>query len=91
MRYAKWKINFSDNPNEGTGPDSFVISGTVEGGFEIAPFEIVGYLSDDVEISEFHKWEMTELSQEQALELALESNKEAFITEAGRISIPYFH
>ena len=86
MRYATWKIDFSDDANQGTGPESFVTVGKIEGGFEKAPFEIVGYVSDDAVITGLEKWEVTEITQEEALNYCLALNSESFIDSNGRIS-----
>ena len=88
MRYATWKIDFSDDPNQGTGPEASVAVGKIEGGFEKGPFEIVGYVSDDAVITGLEKWEVTEITQEEALDYALALNAKAFLNENGHISSP---
>ena len=88
MRYATWKIDFSKESNYGTGPETQITSGEIKGGFEISPFFILGYVSDDAIITNLNQWEVTEVTPQEALDFALSLNPEAFISENGYILSP---
>ena len=88
MRYATWKIDFSDSELEGSGPESSITTGKMEGGASISPFFILGYLSSEADISDLQKWHVTEITQAEALDLALTINPECYLTDDGYISSP---
>jgi hypothetical protein len=88
MRYATWKVDFSDNPKEGTTPERFVKSGTLEGYTYVAPFTIMGYVSDDADLSDLEKWEVSEITSEEALAFAKIDHANSSINENGFITKP---
>jgi len=79
MKYYTYKIDFSDNSNEGTAPSN------IQGGFEYEPYLLVGYGEDNTSITGLEKWNVTEITQEYALELAKNINKNMVVQDDGRI------
>jgi hypothetical protein len=94
MNYATWKLNFTD-PNYGTGPEDKIaelgfgaegawVAGEVENGGTI-----LGYVTEPVDESELTTWQVTNLTQEQALDFCLAINSEAYLLPDGKITVPY--
>jgi hypothetical protein len=94
MNYATWKLNFAD-PKYGTGPEDRIaelgfgaeaswVSGQAENGGTI-----LGYLTEPVDESELTTWEVSNITQAEALAFCQAINPEAFVAEDGRISTPY--
>lgn len=88
MRYATWKVDFSDNRKEGTTPEAFIKLGNLEGYAYIAPFTIMGYVSDDADLTDLEKWEVTEITSEEALVFAKIDHADSLINENGFIIKP---
>jgi hypothetical protein len=93
MNYATWKLNFA-NPEYGTGPEQAIadlgfgaegawVEGEVENGGTI-----LGYLTEPVDESELTAWEVTNLTEAEALEFCLAINPEAYLLPDGRITAP---
>jgi hypothetical protein len=91
MKYATWKLNFTD-PKYGTGPESIIadqghraeaawVDGQVEAGGTI-----LGYITGNVDATQLTLWEYTELTQEEALAFAQRINSEAFLLNSGYIT-----
>lgn len=91
MKYATWVLNWND-PEYGTGPESAASAGSIEAGPALGEVTegaaILGYATDDINFAAFGPWAMTEISQQQALDLALALDAGAFIHESGRIGFP---
>jgi hypothetical protein len=94
VNYATWKLNFTD-PNYGTGPEYTIaelgfggegawVAGQVENGGTI-----LGYLTEPVDESELTAWEVTNITEAEALEFCLAINPEAYLLPDGRIAAPY--
>ena len=94
MNYATWKLNF-DNPNYGTGPEDKIaelgfgaegawVAGVVENGGTI-----LGYVTEPVDESQLTAWEVTNITEPEALEFCLAINPEAYLLDDGRITAPY--
>jgi hypothetical protein len=92
MIYAKWKLDFSSDPNYGIGPDPIVSErgDSISGAFFIGASNdwIYGYLNDDFDYSGLENWHITEVTQEEMLEKAQELNSECYIDENGKIAAP---
>jgi hypothetical protein len=88
MRYATWKVNFEDNPKEGTTPERFVKLGNLDSYIYVAPFTIMGYVSDDADLSDLEKWEVSEITSEEALAFAKIDHADSLINENGFITKP---
>jgi hypothetical protein len=94
MNYATWKLNFAD-PNYGTGPEdriaelgfgaeaAWVVGQPQDGG------TILGYVTEPVDESELTTWEVSNITQAEALAFCQAINPDAFVAEDGRISTPY--
>jgi len=93
MNYATWKLNFTD-PSHGTGPEDKIaelgfgaegawVAGEVENGGTI-----LGYVTERVDESELTAWEVTNITEAQALEFCLAINPEAYLLPDGRITAP---
>jgi hypothetical protein len=93
MNYATWKLNFTD-PNYGTGPEDKIVelgfgaeaawvAGEVENGGTI-----LGYVTEAVDESELTAWEVTNITEAEALEFCLGINPAAYLLPDGRITAP---
>jgi hypothetical protein len=93
MNYATWKLNFTD-PDYGTGPEDKIaelgfgaegawVAGQVESGGTI-----LGYVTESVDESKLTAWEVTNITQAEALEFCLAINQEAYLLPDGRITAP---
>lgn len=91
MKYATWKLNFSD-PSYGTGPEVEIATqgGTAEGAYTSsegsAQSTIMGYFTGSP--TGLDAWEFQEVSQAEALAFVKETYEDAFLLEDGRIGIP---
>jgi hypothetical protein len=89
MRYATWKVDFSDNEKEGTTPETQMLSlGLIaEGSYSIDNFTVAGYIEGEAELVGLEKWEVTEISSEEFLATARTQNSNASFTESGRLAM----
>jgi hypothetical protein len=93
MNYATWKLNFT-NPNYGTGPEDKIakLGFGAEGGWVLGEAEnggtILGYLTEAVDESELTAWEVTNITEAEALEFCRAINAEAYLLDDGRITAP---
>ena len=93
MNYATWKLNFTD-PKYGTGPEDRIgeLGFAAEGAWVAGEIEnggtILGYVTEPVDESELTTWEVTNITQAEALEFCLAQNPEAYILDDGRITVP---
>jgi hypothetical protein len=94
VNYATWKLNFA-NSEYGTGPEDRIaelgfgaegawVAGQVENGGTI-----LGYVTEAVDESELRAWEVTNITEAEALEFCLAINPEAYLLDDGRITAPY--
>jgi hypothetical protein len=94
MNYATWKLNFTD-PNYGTGPEDKIgeLGFSAEAGWVAGEVEnggtILGYVTEPVDESELTAWEVTNITEAEALEFCLALNPEAYLLPDGRIAAPY--
>ena len=94
MNYATWKLNFTDS-NYGTGPEDKIaeLGFRAEGGWVAGEPEnggtILGYLTEPVDETQLTAWEVTNLTELEALEFCLALNPEAYLLPDGRITAPY--
>jgi hypothetical protein len=94
MNYATWKLNF-DNSEYGTGPEDAIaeLGLGAEGAWAQGEVEtggtILGYTTGVVDEAKLITWEVTNVTQEQALEFCLALNPEAYLLPDGRITVPY--
>lgn len=93
MNYATWKLNFTD-PNYGTGPEDAIadlgfgaqgawVAGEAENGGTI-----LGYVTEPVDESQLTTWQVTNISELDALEFCLAINPEAYLLPDGKIAAP---
>ena len=93
MNYATWKLNFT-NPNYGTGPEDRIaeLGFGAEGGWVAGQVEnggtILGYVTEPVDESELTIWQVTNISQADALDFCLDINPNAFLLPNGKITAP---
>jgi hypothetical protein len=93
MKYATWKLNFTD-PNYGSGPEDTIsaLDFSAEGGWVDGQVEaggtILGYVSEAQDESALTAWEFVNVTEEEALEFAQAINPEAYLLEDGRIGAP---
>jgi hypothetical protein len=93
MKYATWKLNFSD-PNYGTGPEDKILElgSAAEAGWVLGEPEkggtILGYLTQQIDESELTTWQFTNISENEALEFCLAINSESYLLPDGRIAVP---
>ena len=86
MRYATWTIS----QPEGTTPEPAIreAEGWAEGGMMLDENTVLGYMSDDVDVSVLSEWNVVEKTQTQALTLAQAINPECFLADDGTIQAP---
>ena len=93
MNYATWKLNFTD-PKYGTGPEDKIaelglgaeaswVAGEVENNGTI-----LGYVTEPVDETELTTWEVTNITEGEALSFCLAINPEAYLLPDGRITAP---
>ena len=93
MNYATWKLNFTD-PKYGTGPEDRIaeLGFGAEGAWVAGEVEndgtILGYVTEAVDESELTTWQVTNISQADALDFCLDINSEAYLLPDGRITAP---
>jgi hypothetical protein len=94
MNYATWKLNFAD-PKYGTGPEDKIaeLGFGAEGAWVAGQIEnggtILGYVTEQVDESELTAWEVTNITEAEALEFCLAINPEAYLLPDGRITAPH--
>ena len=88
MKYATWKLNFT-NPEYGTGPEPEIVAngGTAEGAWVNGQITdggtVLGYFTGDA--PDLAAWQFAEVTQEQALAFAVAIDATAYLLEDGRI------
>lgn len=93
MNYATWKLNFTD-PKYGTGPEDRIaelgfgaeaawVSGEAEN-----DGTILGYVTEPVDESELTTWQVTNITEVEALAFCLAINTQAYLLPDGRITAP---
>jgi hypothetical protein len=93
MNYATWKLNFA-NPEYGTGPENKIgeLGFSAEGAWVLGEIDnggtILGYLTEPVDESQLTTWEVTNISQSQALSFCQAINPAAYLLPDGRITAP---
>jgi hypothetical protein len=93
LNYATWKLNWAD-PNYGTGPEDRIaeLGFGAEGGWAEADIEnqgkIMGYVTEPVDETELTPWQVTNITQAEALDFCLAINPEAYLLPDGRITAP---
>jgi len=87
MKYATWIIK----EPEGTTPEPAIreAGGEASGGVTLNTDLILGYISDDVIAAGLEEWNLTVVSQQEALSLAQAGNPECFIADNGTIKAPF--
>lgn len=93
MNYATWKLNFTD-PNYGTGPEDKIaeLGFGAEGAWVLGEVEnngtILGYVTEPVDETELTTWQVTNITESEALAFCLALNSEAYLLPDGRITAP---
>jgi hypothetical protein len=93
VNYATWKLNFTD-PNYGTGPEDKIadLGFAAEGAWSAGQVEnggtILGYVTEPVDESELTAWEVTNITEAEALAFCQALNSEAYLLPDGRITAP---
>lgn len=92
MIYATWNLEFSD-PQYGTGPEQQLANRGVlaEAGWTDELVEnggnILGYLSDSVNESDFENWNLKVVPESKALEFCKKIDSRATLMDDGKIGI----
>jgi hypothetical protein len=93
VNYATWKLNFT-NPKYGTGPEDKIteLGFNAEGGWVAGEVEnggtILGYVTGPVDESKLTDWEVTNITEAEALAFSLAINPKAYLLTDGRITAP---
>jgi hypothetical protein len=93
MNYATWKLNFTD-PEYGTGPEDKIVElgSTAEAAWANGEVEngatILGYISEPQDELELTAWDLTNITEQEALAFCQEIDPEAYVLEDGRITAP---
>jgi len=90
MKYLKWSVYFEPGLTKGTTPEETIRSngGWAEGAINIGEFNIIGYTSDDVDLTQLSNYNIQELTQEAALSMAQEINSNCYLKDDGKIGSP---
>jgi hypothetical protein len=94
MNYATWKLNFAD-PKYGTGPEQAIVEMGLmaEGAWVQGEVEeggiILGYTTGPVDETELAAWEVTNITEQEALDFCILINSKAYLADDGRITVPY--
>jgi hypothetical protein len=93
MNYATWKLNFTD-PKYGTGPEDRIaeLGFGAEGAWVAGEAEnngtILGYVTEPIDQTQLTTWEVTNITEAEALDFCLSLNPEAYLLPDGRITAP---
>jgi hypothetical protein len=92
MNYATWKLNFK-NPSYGTGPEDKIakLGFMAEGAWlygEANGGTILGYVSEPLDETKLATWEVTNITEAEALDFCALINPEAYLTSNGQIAAP---
>lgn len=89
MKYATWKVYFPANSNEGYTPEPIIRErgGTAEGAIGTNDL-IVGYISDNADLTNLEQYEVVEITKQQALNLTIGFNANCSMGDDGRINFP---
>jgi len=90
MKYVKWSVFFEPGATEGYTPEVIIRTrgGWAEGGFGISTFGIIGYTSDDADLSGLEDYNVKEITQAEALAAAQAINPECWVDTDGKINSP---
>lgn len=88
MNYATWRLNFTD-PNYGTGPEDTIadLGYGAEGGWADND-TILGYLTEPADESELTLWQVSNITQAEALAFCQGINPAAYLLPDGKITAP---
>jgi hypothetical protein len=93
MKYATWKLNFTD-PNYGTGPEDKIaeLGYGAEGAWVAGQAEddgtILGYVTGEPNATQLVSWNFAYKTEAEALAFCQAINPEAYLLEDGRIGAP---
>jgi hypothetical protein len=93
LNYATWKLNFA-NPDYGTGPEDTIadLGFGAEGAWAAGEVEnggiILGYVTEALDETQLTTWQVTNITQAQALDFCLAINPNAYLLADGRITAP---
>jgi len=89
MKYATWKVYFPANSNEGYTPEPIIRErgGTAEGAVGTNEL-IVGYVSDNADLTNLEQYDVKEITQQQALNLATQFNPDCYMGDDGKLNYP---
>ena len=91
MRYATWSVYFPESDSkEGTTPESIIRErgGQADGAFIVNGFTFLGYVSDNADLTGLENFNVTEITQEEALTLAQADNPAASFAPDGSFVVP---
>lgn len=88
MRFATWKVYFPENSNEGITPEAIIRSrgGSADGILYFNEDTILGCISDNAQIDDLESYSFTEITESEALNIAISKNNTAFIGIDGTIN-----
>lgn len=89
MRYATWKVYFPAGSNEGYTPEPIIRErgGTAEGAIGTNDL-MVGYISENADLTNLEQYEAKEITQQEALDLAIAFNSACYMDNDGKINFP---
>jgi hypothetical protein len=92
MKYLTWSVYFPENSDEGLTPDVIIRERGYEanGLFHIEPFVILGCISDNADITNLDNYKIKELTNQEALELALVNDLGASLDDSGKLCFTPF-
>jgi hypothetical protein len=90
MKYVKWSVYSEPGATEGFTPEPIIRErgGWADGGLFINDEDVIGYVSDDADLTNLSDYKVSEITQAEALALAKTINPDCIIDENGRIQSP---
>ena len=87
MRFVSWKVYFPENSSEGSTPDPIIRERGFQasGLFHIESFTILGEISNDADISNLDNYDIKEITNDEALSIALTLNDTAYFNDNGEL------
>jgi hypothetical protein len=90
MKYVKWSVYSEPGASEGFTPEPIIRErgGSADGGLFITDTDVIGYVSDDADLTNLEDYNVEEITQTEALALAMAVNPDCIIDGNGRIQSP---
>jgi hypothetical protein len=90
MKYVKWSVFTNPGSSEGFTPETIIRErgGWAEGALFIADKDLIGYVSDNADLTNLEDYKVSEITQAKALALAQGVNPNCILDGNGKIHSP---